>query len=86
MAAPLMGRRPKRRVQADKVCMTPGCGKVLAQRWKWLCDGCFRALPFPRRKAIAEACQAREPQRVFGLARDAGQFLAEQRIKMAEGR
>jgi hypothetical protein len=85
MAAPLRGRRPKRRERPDKRCMTPGCGTVLAHRWKWLCDPCFRSLPFARRKAIAEACQAREPQRVFGLCRDAGEFLADQRAKVAEG-
>lgn len=85
MPAPLMGRRPKRRDRPPKVCMTPGCKTVLAHRWKWLCDACFRALPFPRRKAIAEACQAREPQRVFGLCREAGQFLAERRAKLVEG-
>lgn len=85
MAAPLRGRRPKRRARPDKHCMTAGCG-ALIPGWKWLCDPCFRGLPFARRKAIAEACQAREPARVFGLCRDAAQFIVEQRIKVAEGR
>lgn len=77
----LCGRRPKRRARPDKLCMTQGCGRVLAHQWKWLCDGCWGQLPFARRKAIAEACQAREHQRIFGLARDAAQWLAEQREK-----
>lgn len=83
--APL-GLRPrrKRKERPPKTCMTPGCGMLLAQRWKWLCDGCFRQLPFPRRKAIAEACQARESQRVFGLCRDAAEWVASQREKRVE--
>lgn len=80
MFAPLRGRRPKRKAKPDKLCMTAGCQAVIP-RWKWLCDGCFRQLPFLRRKAIAEACAAREPSRQFALCRDAAQWLAEQRLK-----
>lgn len=85
MASPLLGRRPKRRApRPDRVCMTAGCRSKIAP-WKWLCDACFKSLPFPRRKAIAEAGQARAPQRVFGLCRDGAQWLAEQREKRVEG-
>jgi hypothetical protein len=83
MPAPLLGRRPKRKPLPDKHCMTAGCGRVV-KRWQWLCVGCFRELPFARRRAIAEACQAREPQRVFGLCRDAAGWLVEQREKRVE--
>lgn len=84
MARPLIGRRPKRRERQPKHCMTPGCGMVLAHRWKWLCDRCFGALPYPRKKEICEARSARLPERVFGLSRDAAQWLADQRTKEAE--
>lgn len=81
MARPLMGRRPKRREKPlTRTCMTPGCGTLMPS-WKWLCDGCYRALPFARRKEIAEARQAREPSRVFGLCRSAAEWLVEQREK-----
>ena len=75
MAAPLRGRRPKRREHPPKPCMTAGCGTIIP-RWKWLCDDCFARLPFHRRKAIAEACAARESARQFGLCRDAAEWLA----------
>lgn len=84
MAAPLIGRRPKRKPLPDKPCMTAGCGAKIA-RWKWLCDGCFGALPYPRKKEICEARAAQQPERVFGLSRDAAQFLVEQRSKLVEG-
>lgn len=83
MARPLMGRRPKRKPKPDRHCLTPGCGKVIPC-WRWLCDGCFKQLPFPRRKAMAEACQAREDARVFGLARDGAEWLVTQREKRVE--
>jgi hypothetical protein len=83
MAGPLRGRRPKRREPPAKLCMTPGCGRVLSHRWKWLCDICFAALPYLRKKEICEARAARQSERVFGLSRDAGQFLAERREKAA---
>lgn len=63
--------------------MTQGCGAEIP-RWRWLCDPCFRSLPFPSRKAIAEACQARAPERIFGLCREAAAFIAEQRAKLAD--
>lgn len=80
----LAPRRRKRKERPLKQCMTAGCGTAIP-RWRWLCEACFRQLPFPRRKAIAEACQAREPQRIFGLCRDGAEFLAEQREKRVEG-
>lgn len=86
MPAPLYGRRRKRKEPPPKQCMTPGCGAVLAHRWKWLCDACFAALPYGRKHEICEARKAQQSERVFGLSRDAGQFLAERREKMAEGR
>lgn len=79
----LCGRRRKRRPRPDKICMTEGCRAVIP-RWMWLCSGCFRQLPFPRRKAIAEASQARDSQRSFGLCRDAAQWLVERQRKLVE--
>lgn len=63
--------------------MTEGCGTPIAS-WKWLCDGCFGALPFDRKKEICIAREQREPQRVFGLSRDAAQWLAAQRERLAD--
>lgn len=84
MAAPLRGRRPKRREKpATKVCMTPGCGTVMPS-WKWLCDACFGMLPYPRKREICEARQAREQSRIFGLSRSAAEWIVEQREKRAE--
>ena len=84
MPAPLRGRRPKRRERPPKLCMTRGCGTVIPN-WQRLCKGCFKQLPFPRRKEIAEACQERAPSRVFGLCRSAAEWLVEQRLKRVEG-
>lgn len=83
MPAPLLGRRPKRKPAPERTCMTAGCGAKIAS-WKWLCDSCFGALPYLRKKEICEARQAHQPNRVFGLSRDAAQFLVEQREKRAE--
>lgn len=76
-------RRKRREKPATKVCMTPGCGTVMPS-WKWLCDRCFGSLPYPRKKEICEARQAREPSRVFGLCRAASEWIVEQREKRAE--
>jgi hypothetical protein len=84
MFEPLGRGRRKRKSPPPKVCMTPGCGRVLIHRWKWLCDGCFAALPYLRKKEICEARKAQQCARVFGLSRDAGQFLAEQRARRAD--
>ena len=81
--APLNGRKPKRSKRPERTCLTPGCG-VRIGTWKWLCDTCFKALPFPTRKEIIEARAKSGPHVVFGLAREAGQRLAERRIKQAE--
>jgi hypothetical protein len=78
---PLMGRRAKRKVQPDKVCMTAGCGTKIVS-WKWLCDSCFGRLPYARKKEICEARGERAPHRVFGLSRDAAEWLAAQRAKL----
>lgn len=83
MFAPLTGPRRKRKAPPPKLCMTPGCGTMLSHRWKWLCDGCFAALPYLRKKEICEARKAQQGERVFGLSRDAGEFLAERREKVA---
>jgi hypothetical protein len=56
----------------------------MAAPWKWLCDPCFAQLPFDRKKGICEARQEREPQRVFGLSRDAAEWLAARRSKLAD--
>jgi hypothetical protein len=82
MFEPLGRGRRKRKEPPPKLCMTPGCGKVLSHRWKWLCDTCFGALPYLRKKEICEARAARQHERIFGLSRDAGQFLAERREKV----
>jgi predicted amidophosphoribosyltransferase len=74
-------RRARKRARApDRVCMTAGCGAKIAS-WKWLCDACFGQLPFDRKREICTAREAREPHRVFGLSRDAAEWLADQRIK-----
>lgn len=86
MARPLLGRRRKRPDQPVKRCMTPGCGAVLAARWKWLCDRCFGELPYARKHEICEARKAQAAERVFGLSRDAGEFIADRRINQAEAR
>lgn len=80
MFAPLRGRRPKRKPKPGRHCLTPGCGAPIAS-WKWLCDSCFAQLPFNRKKEICTARERREPHRVFGLSRDAGEWLAAQRVK-----
>lgn len=46
-------------------------------RWKRLCDGCFRRLPFDRRRAIAEAGEARAAHLVSQLSIEAAQWLRE---------
>jgi hypothetical protein len=81
MASPLYGRRPKRKPKADRTCMVQGCGARIAS-WKWLCDNCFSLLPYSRKHAICEARAAREPQRIFGLSRDAAAFVVEQRERI----
>jgi hypothetical protein len=80
--APLRGRRPKRRGKPDKQCMA-GCGTMIPG-WQWLCDACFGALPYLRKKEICDARAAHETQRIFGLSRDAAQWLAAQRAEAAE--
>lgn len=82
MFAPLNGRRPKRKAKTDRICMTQGCGAKIAS-WKWLCDSCFARLPFDRKKEICGARAERAPHRVFGLSRDAAEWLAAQRAKLA---
>ena len=84
MAAPLLGRRPKRREAApDRMCLTPGCGTMMPS-WKWLCDACFGSLPYPRKREICEARQAKEPSRIYGLSRSAADWIVAQREKRAE--
>lgn len=83
MAAPLYGRRPKRKARPDRICMTPGCGTKI-KIWQWLCDACFGELPGGRKKEICEARRDRAMNRVFGLSRDAGAFLAERRAAAAD--
>lgn len=80
----LAPRRRKRKERPPKLCMTAGCGAPIP-RWMWLCRGCFRSLPFPRRKEIAEATQAQASERIFGLCRSAAEFIVEQREKRVEG-
>lgn len=77
----LCGRRRKRKAKPPKRCLA--CGTTMAS-WKWLCDPCFGALPFSRKKEICEARAARLPERTFGLSRDAAQFLVEKRQQQAE--
>lgn len=59
---------------ATRTCLTAGCGATIAG-WKRLCDPCFRRLPFERRKAIAEAGQARAPHIVARLAIEGAKLL-----------
>lgn len=78
MPAPLRGRRPKRKPQPDKKCLTSGCGAIIT-RWKWLCDACFGELPYPNKKEICDARAANLPARVFGLSRTAAAWVATKR-------
>lgn len=82
MFQPLGRARRKRKEAPVRLCMA--CGQSTGTCWKWLCNLCFGALPFARRKMIAEAGQAREPARVFGLCRDAAGWLQEQRQRGVE--
>jgi predicted amidophosphoribosyltransferase len=82
MAAPLYGRRPKRKPRPPRRCMA-ACGAEIS-RWKWLCDRCFAELPFHDRKAIAEAGhQGSDPARRYGLCRAAAEFLINRRAQIA---
>ena len=80
---PLLGRRPKRKERAPRPCLA--CGASTQTTWKWLCDGCFRALPALRKKEICDARAVEAPHRVFGLSRDAAEWLQAQREKRVEG-
>jgi predicted amidophosphoribosyltransferase len=83
MFAPLgRARRRKSKAKADKVCMTAGCGEKI-DAWKWLCDRCFRQLPALRRMEICGAREQRAPHRVFGLSKDAAEWLADRRNRLA---
>lgn len=64
----------RRRRDEPRACMA--CGAAIAA-WKRLCDGCFRRLPWPRRRAICEARAARAPHLVHQHSRDAAAWLAE---------
>ncbi|MGE0178966.1 MAG: hypothetical protein AB7O91_03995 [Sphingomonas sp.] len=65
-----------RRREHSRCCIVRGCGARIAG-WKWLCDRHFRALPFDRRRQIAEAGQARAPHVVSRLAMEGAAWLAE---------
>jgi hypothetical protein len=82
--APLRGRPKRRSRKPDRECLTQGCGAKIAS-WKWLCDGCFGQLPALRKKEICEARAAHQPSRVFGLSREAAEWLAAQRLKRVGG-
>lgn len=79
-----LGRSPRRKRKERPLRNCMACAQSTGTVWKWLCDSCFKALPFPRRKAIAEAGQVRESARVFGLCRDAAQWLQQQRQEQGE--
>jgi predicted amidophosphoribosyltransferase len=82
MPRPLYGRRPKRKPLPPRRCMA--CPAEIS-RWKWLCEACFKALPFHDRKAIAEAGQqGTDPARRFGMCRAAAAALVAHRTKLAE--
>ncbi|HWT12278.1 MAG TPA: hypothetical protein VN231_05965 [Allosphingosinicella sp.] len=67
----------RRRAQREpRACLTAGCGAAIPH-WKLLCDGCFGRLPWPRRRAIVDARQARAPHLVFQHSRSAASWLAE---------
>jgi hypothetical protein len=55
-------------------CMTSGCGAAIPH-WKKLCDGCWGRLPWPRRKAIIEAREAKAPHLVHSLSEAAAIWL-----------
>lgn len=64
--------------------MTQGCCTRI-DAWKWLCDACFKQLPFGRKKEICDARAAQAQHRVFGLSRAAAEWLQEQRERRVEG-
>jgi hypothetical protein len=78
--APLGTGRRRKRKAPDRTCLTAGCGAPIAS-WKWLCDGCFGQLPGLRKKEICDAREQRAPHRVFGLSKDAGEWLAARRAR-----
>lgn len=55
-------------------CPGPGCGRAI-ERWKRLCDGCFRRLPADQRRAIAEAMTRQDHGRRAELVRAAVAWL-----------
>lgn len=66
----------RRRPPVPNRCVARGCGREIP-KWKRLCDGCWRRLPFDQRRAIAQAGEARAPHRVAQLVTDAAAWLAE---------
>jgi hypothetical protein len=83
MPAPLGRNRPRRRKRPPRRCLTPGCG-VLIESWPWLCGICFSTLPLPRKREICAARQAGNPAAIYGLSRDAGQWVADRRAEEAD--
>lgn len=66
--------RPQKRAAA--ACRAPGCGREIPG-WQRICTPCFRRLPFDRRKAIAEAGEAKAPHLVAQLCIEAVAWLGE---------
>jgi hypothetical protein len=66
----------RRRPRPPNLCIAKGCGREIP-RWQRLCDPCFRRLPFDRRRAIAEAGQAKAPHIVARLTAEAAAWLAD---------
>jgi hypothetical protein len=81
---PLYGPRRKRKAKPlTRTCLTPGCGAVTAS-WKFLCDGCFHEIPTTSKRAICDARAGHAPHRIFGLSRDAAEWLVAHRAKLAD--
>lgn len=67
----------RRRSVAPNACLVKDCGAQIPA-WKRICSGCWRKLPFDRRRAIAQAGQDRAPHIVAQLALEAATWLSNQ--------
>lgn len=66
------GRRPRR--SDPHACAVTGCGQVIPG-WQRICTPCFKRLPFDRRRAIAQAGEAKATHIVAQLVTDAVAWL-----------
>jgi hypothetical protein len=75
-------RRKRRSERAPRACLA--CKASTGTVWQWLCDGCFGRLPYSRKHEICDARAGRAPHRIFGLSKDAADWLQQQRQQQTE--